>query len=145
MPNAAPGSFTRGNQVWAVDLALLDLPERPVLMLVIDVDTRRPLSATVSGAGSDDVVATLDGLSHRLGLPKEIWIDRGLYPVQAWSDRHGIDTRCGPDPRTRAVTEKPLRHLCAHLAGKHPATLMELGHEIERWRRSYAATTRDRR
>lgn len=134
---------TRANETWAVDHAILDWPERLFVMLVIDVATRRPLSATVSLAVSEDIVATLERLTSRIGCPRQIWVDNssayrwGLF--QVWSRQRGIEVLHGPGPQARAVTERPLHHLCSSLHPKQIPTLMDLGHEIERWRQSYVA------
>lgn len=135
---------TRPNETWAVDHAILDWPQRLFVMLVIDVATRRPLSATVSLAVSEDIVATLERLIRRTGCPQQIWVDHssayrwGLF--QGWSKRRGIEVLHGPGPQAKAVSEGPLRHLCSSLYSKQFSTMMELGHEIERWRQAYAAT-----
>lgn len=111
-------------------------------MLVVDVGTRRPLSATMSLAIADDVVATLERLARRSGYPQELWVDHGredhFRPIQTWSERHRITVTYGPSRRTKAAAERPLRDLSASLRDKRFPTLLELGHEIERWRQSYA-------
>jgi hypothetical protein len=43
--SAAPHAARR-NVAWAIDFAMLDFAHRPLVMLVVDIDTRRPLSAT---------------------------------------------------------------------------------------------------
>ncbi|MHC2275353.1 transposase InsO family protein [Bradyrhizobium diazoefficiens] len=137
---------TRRNEAWAVNVAKLDIPNRPTIMMVVDIGTRRLLSATVSLAVSEDIVATLERLTRRTGCPRQIWVDHsstyrwGLF--QDWSRQRGIEILHGPGPQARAVTEGPLRHLCSSLHAKHLPTLMELGHEIERWRQSYVAPAR---
>ena len=132
---------TRRNQAWAVDFALLDANSRPFVMIVVDVHSRLPLSATVTLGIALDVTATLGRLGQRSGLPEEIWIDHGLHlpALQTWAEPHRISIACGPSPRMRAVTEPRLHDLCMFLRDKHYATLMELGHDVERWRQRYAA------
>ncbi|WLA64924.1 DDE-type integrase/transposase/recombinase [Bradyrhizobium diazoefficiens] len=132
---------TRRNQAWAVDFAVLDAKGRPFVMIVVDVHTRLPLSATVSLGLADDFTAILDRLSRRLGFPEEIWIDGGRHAqaLQTWAEPHGISVAHGPSPQIRAVTELRLRDLCMSLLRKGCASLMELGHEAERWRQSYPA------
>ncbi|WP_168195535.1 transposase family protein [Bradyrhizobium sp. NAS80.1] len=124
---------------------MLDFAHRPLVMLVVDVGTRRPLSATVSLAIADDDVATLERLARRAGYPQEIWVDRAreyhFRPIQSWSPLHRITLIYGPSPQTKSVAERLLRHLGGFLRDKHYPTLMELGHDIERWRQFRAATT----
>jgi hypothetical protein len=48
MPNMAARQVTRRNQAWAIDKARLDLGNRrPLIMMVVDVHSRLPLSLTV--------------------------------------------------------------------------------------------------
>jgi transposase InsO family protein len=146
MPKKPARQMTRLNEAWAVDFMVLDCAHRPLVMLVVDVGTRRALSATVSLAIAEDVVATLERLVRRSGRPQEIWVDDGrgyrFHPVRVWSERHGITVTYGPSPRSKAVAERPLHHLRAHLHDKSFATLTELGHDIERWRQAYTAGIR---
>src|SRR5260370_33434847 len=89
IPNKTTHRQMRANQAWAVDLAILDLPHRPVVMLVIDVGTRLPLSATVTPSIAADVVATLKRPARRSKRPDE---DRGgahLRLSAATARQHG--------------------------------------------------------
>nr|WP_249782454.1 MULTISPECIES: DDE-type integrase/transposase/recombinase [unclassified Bradyrhizobium] len=140
---------TRPSETWAVDFMVLDFPSRPYVMLVADVGTRRPLSAAVSLVVIEDIIAALERLVRRSGRPEQIWMDHSLayrslmgdfHPaLQAWARRHGISVTASPTPRTTAAAERLLRDLSTFLRDKRFPTLMELGHDIERWRQSYVA------
>ena len=134
---------TRRNQAWAVDFAVLDANSRPFVMIVVDVHTRLPLSATVTPGIAEDVTATLGRLGRRSGVPNNIWLDRGLHTraIQNWTEANGISIACGPSPRIKAVTEPLLRDLRGYLHDNRFPALIELGHDIERWRQFYKTAT----
>jgi hypothetical protein len=139
--------LTCQNYAWAIDFAMLDLDRRPLLMMVVDVQSRRPLSATATLAVPERVAGTLERLVRREGTPEEIWTDHGFdhrfHPaLQAWSERHRISITYGPMPAIKALAEPILRDLSVFLRDKRFATLMELGHEIERWRQSHTGAAR---
>ncbi|WP_407180407.1 hypothetical protein [Bradyrhizobium sp. STM 3562] len=146
--NKFPGArqATRRNQAWAVDIAMLDLGGSPLVTLVIDVHTRCPLSATVSPTISGAVTDGLDRLVRSFERPEAIWVDyvhdHASFPFMTWADRHGISLIYGVLPRAKDLTQAALRDLGAHLHDKHFATLIELGDDIERWRKRYAPTPR---
>jgi hypothetical protein len=134
---------TRPNQAWAIDFALLDLPQKSIVMLVIDVGTRMPLSATtLTRAIAGNVIATtLDRLGRRLGKPEQIWMDYGFannsgHALQKWARRRAVLTHLG---MISTVSERHFRSLGNCLRDKHFPTLVELGREMERWRQSYVA------
>jgi|GEM_PF-6580227 len=133
------------NRAWAIEFATLDLDCRPFLMMVADiyVDARLPLSVTVSVAMPEDVVGALERLVHRSGKPEEIWIDHdlghGRAALRTWAEQRRISIVYGSRPRTKALTEPLVRDLGAFLHGKRFSSLIELGHDIERWRQSYGA------
>ncbi|UFW43317.1 hypothetical protein [Bradyrhizobium sp. WSM471] len=137
---------TRRNQAWAIDIAMLDLDGRPIVTLVIDVHTRRPLSATVSSELSGAVTDGLDQLVRSFDRPEAIWLDyihdHAFFPFLTWADRHGIPLVYGSPPATSALANAVLRDLGAHLQNKPLTTLMDLGHQIERWRESYSLAAR---
>jgi hypothetical protein len=140
LPNKTTHRQIRANQAWAVDLAILDLPHRPVVMLVIDVGTRLPLSATVTPTIAEGVVATLERLARRSKRPDEIWIGDSFRLIETWAGQHGISVSYyRPTPQMRAISERVLRDLGSYLGDKRFASPMELGHAIERWRQSYVA------
>jgi hypothetical protein len=137
---------TRRNQAWAVDFAVLDFAERPLVKLVIDVRTRRPLSATLTLAIDDDLPAGLDRLVRRTGRPEEIWFDNQYEfcfggALRFWAHQHRISIIYASMvmPQGRALSERLFRDLAACLGDKRFPTLMELGHDIERWRQRYCA------
>lgn len=82
-PTPAASHGARRNEAWAIDFAKLDLDRRPLVVMVIDVYTRRPLSATVTLSIAEDIAAGLGRLVRRSGCPHEIRID------------HGFDQLCG--------------------------------------------------
>jgi hypothetical protein len=129
------------NYAWAIDFAVLDLYRRPLLMMVIDVQSRRPLSATVTLAAPARVAATLERLVRREGAPEEIltghrgWDHRFHPALDTLSERHRISIAHGL--AIKSLAEPILHDLSVSLRDKRFATLMELGHEIERWRQSY--------
>jgi hypothetical protein len=138
----------RPNEVWEVDFAMLNFADRPLVMLVVDVGTRCPLSATVSLAVVEDIVAMLERLVRRLGRPQEIWMTYGVsydsYDgrfLRAWAEQHRISLTRLP-LQTKSVAERLFCDLNAFLRDKRHSTLMAVGHEIERWRQSYVATAR---
>lgn len=150
---ATSRKVTRSNEVWSVDFMMLDFAGRPFVMLVVDVATRRALSATVSLAVVDDVIVRLERLVRRSGRPEQIQrdydkaynsTDGRFHPaLQTWAQQHGISLTHDPMLQTQRISERPLRDLGAFLREKHFPTLMELGHEIERWRQSYAPAVRN--
>jgi hypothetical protein len=140
---------TRANQAWAVDHAVLDLAERPLVRLVVDVGTRLPLSATLTLAVDDDIAAELDRLAPRSGRPKQIWLDnkfefRSDPALRSWTEQHRISIIYVPMvfPQMKVLSERSFRDLGAFLKDTHPPTLRELSHDLERWRKSYAAGAR---
>jgi ribosomal protein S18 acetylase RimI-like enzyme len=149
MPTTPRRRVTRPNEAWAIDFMVLDFAQRPFVILVADVGTRRPLSATVSHVVVEDIVARLERLVQRSGSPKQVWLDYSIaynsHPgrfhqaLQDWAEQHRISLTHDPMFRTRSVAEQLLRDLRAFLRNKHFPTLIELGHDIERWRQSAAA------
>jgi hypothetical protein len=142
MATTAARQATRPNEIWAIDFAVLDQADRPRIMLVVDVGTRRPLAATVIRAAANDVVATLDVLSRQAALPRELLIDHdfGLNPgLRAWAENHGISVLTRPVrmPQMKALSEPILRDLAISLRDLETPT--ELGKEIDRWCKSYPA------
>ncbi|GAB9109845.1 hypothetical protein [Bradyrhizobium diazoefficiens] len=138
---------TRPNEVWAIDFAMLDQDRRALVMVVVDVGTRRPLSATVCLPIVDDVVATMHRVVRRSGPPQQIWVDAGFRSdpmLQAWAREHSVMLVYTPAglPRMNNPAERILRHLACFLNGRRFSELMELGHEIERWRQSYTPAAR---
>jgi len=137
---------TRRNRAWMVDIARFDLKKhmRPVMM-VVDVHSRRPLSATVSPAIASAITTTLDRLVQRLGSPAEIWIDRDFeldLALRYWAELHGIAITFGPMLKAKAVTEPIFRDLGAFLRGNLFSTHAELAVGLDKWRQSYAAAAR---
>lgn len=133
---------TRTNEAWAIDFVVLDQPGRPRILLVIDIGTRRPLAATVIRAMATDVVATLDSLSQQATLPRELWIDNSLEPaLRLWAENHRVAFLSRPTqmPQMKALAEPILRDLAVSVRDKRFQTPTELGKEIERWCRGYAA------
>jgi hypothetical protein len=146
MPNAAAQQFTRANQAWAIDFAVLDFAEGPLVRLVVDVGTRRPLSATLTLAVDDDIAAGLDRLARRSGRPEQIWLDNRYEfrfdpALRSWAERHSISIIYVPMrmPQMKSLSERLLGDLSAYLRDKRFPTLMELGHDIEHWRQRYCA------
>ncbi|QAU48852.1 DDE-type integrase/transposase/recombinase [Bradyrhizobium guangzhouense] len=138
---------TRPNEAWAIDFAMLDQDRRALVMMVVDVGTRRPLSATVCLPIVDDVVATMRRLVRRSGRPQEVWLDAGFRAdpmLQAWAREHSVLLVYTPAglPRMNNPAERILHHLASFLHGRCFPELMELGHEIERWRQSYKTAVR---
>jgi hypothetical protein len=145
MSNAPARRFTRANQAWAVDHAVLDFPQRIFVRLVTDVSTRRPLSATLT-FGIADIGTGLERLADRSGRPEQIWLDnyyksRSDPALKSWTEQHRISIIYVPMqmPQMKSLSERLHRDLSAFLHGKRFPTLMELGHDIERWRQRYCA------
>ncbi|WLA63806.1 hypothetical protein [Bradyrhizobium diazoefficiens] len=113
-------------------------------MIVIDVGTRRPLSATLFLLKLEDLAATLRRVVARSGPPREIWVDASLRPdeskLRVLAQADGITFVYPARPRMKAVTEPIFRELTSFLCDRRFPQLTDLGHEIERWRQSYAAT-----
>ncbi|QOG19236.1 hypothetical protein [Bradyrhizobium sp. SEMIA] len=142
MPLATPLSdkVTLPNEAWVIDSALLNFADRPFVMLVADVATRRPLSATLDHAVIEDLIATLQRLVAELGSPEQVWMDRGMWHhsplLRDWAEQHGISLINSP-MQTKSIAERMLRDLDTFLRGKRPSTATALGDNIERWRQSY--------
>ena len=146
MPKAPAQQFTRANQAWAIDFAVLDFAERPLVRLVVDVGTRRPLSATLTLAVDDDIAAGLDRLARRSGRPEQIWLDNQYEfcfgaAFRFWAEQHRISIIYVPMqmPQMKSLSQRLHGDLNAFLRDKRFPTLMELGHDIERWRQRYCA------
>jgi hypothetical protein len=138
--------LTYPNYAWTIDFVKLDLDRRPLLMMVVDVQSQRPLSATATLAVPARVGATLEQLVRREGAPEEIltchcWDHRVDPALQALAERHRISIAYGLLP-IKTLSEPILHNLSVFLRDKRFATLMELGHEIERWRQSYTGAAR---
>ena len=132
---------TRPNEAWLIDTALLNFSHRSFVMLVADVATRRPLSATLLLLNIEDVVATLQRLVVRSGSPKEVWMDHGFWHhhsplLHDWADQRGISLVNSP-VQTKSIAERMLCDLHAFLRDQRPSTVRALGDDIERWRQSY--------
>jgi hypothetical protein len=145
-PNAPAHQVMRPNQAWAVDFAVLDFAERPLVRLVVDVGSRRPLSATLTLGVDDDIAAGLDRLARRSGRPEQIWLDNQYEfcfgaALRFWAGQHRISIIYVPMqmPQIKSLSERLHQDLNAFLRDKRFPTLMELGHDIERWRQSYTA------
>jgi hypothetical protein len=148
LPKATARRVTRPNEAWEIDFAMINFSDRPFVMLVIDVGTRRPLSATVSIMVVEDIVATLQRLVQRSGSPEQVWMTYGVsydtYDgrfLRAWAEQHRVSLTRLP-LQTKAVAERLLCDLSAFLRDKRHSTLMALGHDIERWRQSYTPAAR---
>lgn len=145
MPNAPAQHFTRANQAWAVDHAVLDFSQRIFVRLVTDVGTRRPLSAKLT-FGIADIGTGLERMVDRSGRPEQIWLDnyyesRSDPALKSWTEQHRISIIYVPMrmPQMKSLSERLHRDLNAFLRDKRFPTLTELGHDIERWRQSYTA------
>jgi transposase InsO family protein len=149
MPTTHARQVTRPKEAWAIDFTTLDFADRPLLMLVVDVGTRRPLSATVSLPNAEDVTAALGRLVRQSGCPDQIWIDNHYEfrlgaALKSWAEQHRISITYVPMrmPQMRSLSELILRDLSVFLRDKRFPTLMELAHAIERWRQSYIGAAR---
>jgi hypothetical protein len=145
MPNAPAQQFTRANQAWAVDHAVLDFPQRIFVRLVTDVGTRRPLSATLT-FGIADIGTGLERLVDRSGRPEQIWLDnyyksRSDPALKSWTEQHRISIIYVPMqmPQMKSLSERLYRDLGASLRDKRFPTVWELSDELERWRQRYCA------
>lgn len=137
------------NRTWAVDFLVLNFVHRPFVMLIVDVGTRRPLSATVNLMTVEDILTGLERLVRRTPSPQQIWMDYcpvytvrtgRFHPVlEAWAEHHNVQLAQGPMLAAKWVPERLFGDLSAFLRNKHFPTLIELSHDIERWRQSYIA------
>jgi hypothetical protein len=103
------------------------------------------LSATVT-FGIADIGTGLERLVDRSGRPEQIWLDnyyksRSDPALKSWAEEHRISIIyvLMQMPQMKSLSERILRDLGAFLRDKHFPTLIELSHDIERWRQSYAA------
>lgn len=146
-PPPVPES-TRSNEVWMVDFAKLDFNGRPCVTLVVDVGTRRPLSAMLT-FGIADIDVEMKRLVAWSGKPKEIWLDNSYQhrfhaALWSWAERQGISIIYVPMqmPRMKSISERLLGEMNAFLRDKRPPTIWELRRELELWRRSYTPAAR---
>lgn len=146
IPNVSVQHFQRANQTWAIDFGVLDFAEMPLVKLVIDVATRRLLSATLTLAIDDDLPAELDQLVRRKSSPEEIWIDKRYESsfgeaVRLWARQHHISIIhvSMVVPQMRSHSERLLRDLAGFLRDMRFPTPTELGHGIDHWRQCYCA------
>lgn len=144
-PNVSTQQAKRANQAWAIDYTVLDFAERPVVRLVIDVRTRRLLSATLT-FGMADIGSGLERLVDRSGRPEQIWLDSYYnsgfdLALKSWTEQHRISIIYVPTqmPQMRSLFDRLHRDLNAFLREKRCPTLMDLGQDIERWRWRYRA------
>lgn len=143
---AAP-QVTQEGQAWRVECVKLDVGGKraPFIMLAIDIYTRQPQVAVVWSAAAKDVAAALDRLIRQWKPPQEIWIDNGFddSALRYFSLQHRVAVvYTPPSPRWKALSAPIIRDLNAFLRDKPHPSLMALGHDIERWRQSYAAPAR---
>ncbi|WP_128947548.1 hypothetical protein [Bradyrhizobium zhanjiangense] len=99
--------------------------------------------------GIADIGTGIERLVDRSGKPEEIWLDnycehRFDKALRFWAERQGISIIYVPMqmPRMKSISERLLGNMSAFLRDKRFPTLMELGHEIERWRQSYTPAAR---
>ena len=85
---------TRQNEVWEVDVAILDVPGRPYIVTAVDVHSRLPTVAAATDGTAVDIVAKLDGACRRSGYPEEIRIDRSFEStspaLKEWGVQHDV-------------------------------------------------------
>jgi transposase InsO family protein len=89
----------RRNQVWQVEVGLLDVPGRPRIVIAVDIHSRLPMVAAVT-SGGDDIIAKLADACRRFGHPEEIWIDQSIEftssALKECAARHDVTIVFGP-------------------------------------------------
>jgi hypothetical protein len=145
MPYAAVQRLTRANQAWAVDHALIDLHQRIFVRLITDVGTRLPLSATPT-FGIADIGTGIERLVDRSGKPEQIWLDshhghRSDPALRSWAAQQGISIIyiATQMPQMKSLSERLFISMSAFLRTKRSESVFDLGHDLERWRKSYVA------
>jgi hypothetical protein len=102
-------SDVRSNQVWSIEITMLDTPNEAFLMIAIDACTRLPVVIGAATSGSvDDFVAKLDRAGQEIGYPEEVWIDPGFAlstpALKEWGVQRGIEIVYVPAAR-RTITK----------------------------------------
>jgi hypothetical protein len=112
----------RPNEVWEVDVAILDVPGRPFVVVAIDAHSRLATVAAVTSGTSDDIVAKLDDACRPFGYLEEIQIDRSFEftsPVfREWGAQHDVAIVFHLPRHWSRATEAVLKNLYVTLGGK---------------------------
>jgi hypothetical protein len=65
----------RPNELWEVDVSILDVPGRPRVVIAVDAHSRLPTVAAIKSGAGGDIVTTLDDACRPFGYPQEIRTD----------------------------------------------------------------------
>jgi transposase len=99
------------NEVWEVDVAILDVPGRPRIVIAVDLYSRLPTVAAVTSGAAGDIVDKLDAACRPFGYPQEIRIDGSFEftspALREWSAQHDVTLTFRPlRPASKAILEK---------------------------------------
>jgi hypothetical protein len=108
---AATSRAQRENQIWEVDVAILDVPGRPRVVTAVDLHSRLPTVAAVTSGAGGDIAAKLDAACRPFGYPQEICIDGSFEfaspALKEWAEQHDVTlTFRPPRPASKAIFEK---------------------------------------
>jgi hypothetical protein len=100
----------RPNELWEVDVAILDVPGRPSVVIAVDAHSRLPTVAAVTSGDGGDIVDKLDATCRPFGHPQEIRADGSFEfaspALKEWAEQHDVTlTFRPPRPASKAILE----------------------------------------
>jgi hypothetical protein len=112
----------RPNELWEVDVSILDVPGRPRVVIAVDAHSRLPTVAAITSGAGGDIVTTLDDACRPFGYPQEIRTDGSFElaspALKEWAAQHDVVlTFLPPRPASKAILEKLQATLGAKPAG----------------------------
>jgi hypothetical protein len=128
---------------WYIELIPILAPNRPLILIAIDADLRRPLIATVTSGIAEDIFAKLDGIGRRVGYPKGVWLEFDteipLQAVREWAAQHHVSNHAGATLVRWCAQTSIFEDLEKLLHGIRFSDFEELDRDLEEWRRNYVA------
>jgi hypothetical protein len=110
MFSSGPRHARRPNELWEVDVSILDVPGRPSFVIAVDAHSRLPTAAAVTSGAGGDIVAKPDDACRPFGYPQEIRTDGSFELASAalkeWAAQHGVMLSfLPPRPASKAILE----------------------------------------
>jgi transposase InsO family protein len=132
---------TRKNQIWSIELVLLDIPGRPTVWAALDVFSRLPVVLDTTSRKIDHIVFNLDHAGRRGGYPERLWVDRGYefrsQQLQQWADLRGVELVFGAPIWRKAVAERFLRQLSLFVRDNGLTNPADFKRKLAEWHQAY--------